>query len=122
MHSNHYKSFTIHYNGDYSGDYLICNISRDEFGHRLVQNTDEYCTLRVSEDELRNLLHQSLVLFDFNIELVGLDDDTKEPVSFNVNTEEVLDFFISKRKNEMISEIEDMKSEEFFEKYMKNKL
>ena len=37
MHSNHYGSFTIHYNGDYSGPYTINNTKRNEFGE-VIEN------------------------------------------------------------------------------------
>jgi hypothetical protein len=118
MHSSHYKSFTIHHNGDYSGDYIILNIRRDEFGNQL--NPMDYVQIRTTEEELKHLLKQSLVLHNPKIEIVGLDDDTKEPISFDVNTDEVLSLFIEKMKFEMISDLENIKDEVFFKKYMTN--
>jgi len=122
-HSNHYSSFTIHYNGDYSGPYTINNSKRDESGEVIENqwNTETHISIKFDGDLIK-LIREALYKSEKQILISGIDEDRKAESSFMVNTDEVLDFLIEKDRDEMISEIESMDNDEFYKKYFKSKI
>lgn len=115
MHSSHYPSFTIHHHGDYSGDYIIVDICRDEKGNSL--NIDNYTEIEISsktfDEKAKKILKEQPTFEGIdNILLEGNDETTVV-----VNTKDVLSFYLEKLRKEEISKLDSLKFEQLIKRY-----
>ena len=120
-HSNHYGSFTIHYNGDYSGSYSINNSKRDEFDNVTENKYDSPTYISIEYKGgfkgLVKITKKAVFKLQKQFRISGVDDNGKRK-SFLIDTNDVLHFIIEKERSEMISKIENMEPMEFFKKYI----
>ena len=121
-HSSHYNSFTIHYDGDFSGPYTINNSKRDENGEVIENkwNSSTYICMEVKGgfNYLVKLAKKAIFDKHKQFKISGVEEDTNKRKSFLVDTDDVLDFIIEKEKFETISKIENMDNMKFFKKYI----
>jgi len=126
-HSSHYASFTIHYNGDYSGPYTINNAinykSGEDKSEDIIKNEYGSPTYICIEYKggfkgLRRLTQNAVFNKQKQFLISGIEDGGNKKKSFLVDTDDVLNFIIEKERFEMISKIEDMDTMKFFKKYI----
>jgi len=119
-HSSHYGSFTIHYDGDYSGSYTINNCKRDENGEVIENkwNSPTYICMEVKGgfNYLVKLTKKAIFKRQKQFKISGIEVDKRK--SFLVDTDDVLNFIIEKEKFEMICKIENMDPMKFFTKFI----
>ena len=112
-HSSHYASFTIHYNGDYSGPYTINNAinykSGEDKSEDIIKNeygSPTYICIEYKGgfNGLVKLAKKAVFKLQTQFRINGIDESNKRR-SFLIDTKDVIDFIIEKEKSEMISKL-----------------
>lgn len=117
MHSTWYKTATIHHNGDYSGPYIFVDILRDDTGEQ-IGGSKKHIRADLEIETLKEFARHAWNLKDKFVTIYGENEDTGEEDFINVDAEALVDFVVSIKKSEIISEIESMSVEQFLKKYM----
>lgn len=121
MHSSHYRTFTIHHNGDYSGPYIISDIRRDKSGEHISK---EYNSIRIESASLfkvfKTHVHLHGIVKDDMIEISGFDDDgtADKKMEITIGFQDLLDFYVQKDKIDRISKIENMPTKKYMSKHI----
>jgi translation initiation factor IF-1 len=127
MHSKHYKSVTIHYNGDYSGECILVESRHNAKGELIIpkehQGKDwdeiEFPTIELDTTGIEALAKQ-LIKVGFNSKnTFDLKISGKDNKSIKVNSKDIVDFYLEKKKNEEISELEHLNFTQLLKRYNK---
>lgn len=125
MHSKDYKSVTIHHNGDYSGEYALVEIRRGVDGKIIIpeEHKDkglydfEFPEVEIEVDKIEVLAEQ-LIKNGFNKEeshdLKIFDKDQKYIL---VNSRDIVEFYLEKKRMEEMTSLEQMTFEELLKRY-----
>lgn len=103
MHSLHYESFTIHFNGDYSGEHSISNISTNESG------ISTYNEIEISSRKFDAIAKKIIKTKSYqqNITLKGI----------TLNSNDIVDFYLQKLRSQEISKLESMTFNQLLKRY-----
>lgn len=118
MHTSQYPSFRVHHNGDYSGDYIITNVTPINEGLEYGEPSIECRIDAVAiESKLKPYLSGILAGNAVAIELTGVDSNSGNAKrNFTVAGYDLLDFIGEGRKAKFIEKLERMDGVEYFKK------
>lgn len=120
MHSAHYRTTTIFYHGEY----IISDIRRDKIGQNISgYGDDDYTQLRIKEKDFDKIVEKMIADKSFkhgiklDYKLTGPDSDTEENKTILVNSGEMVDFYLQKRKYFEISKLEKLTVNQLIKRY-----
>ena len=127
MHSSHYHSFTIHYDGDYSGEYIIVEIRRDGQGNQLLpkgnfaenKSSYDYPEVRIDSKKFDFMCKKMIKEKSFNTKKTfdfNLKDNTTKII---INSGEMVDFYTCKMRDQEICKLEEMGFKQLLKRYSK---
>ncbi len=122
MHSQHFDSFYVHYNGGFDDDFIFVSA---ENGEPVIKNkTGDTIELRIELPEIRKFVMEHARPFspDLKIKLTGRSnaEENAPTCSFEVDGKELFDFYIDVIGRQLIYAIEELDADDFYTKIMKS--
>lgn len=109
---------TIHYNGDYSGPYIVSDIRRDKSGEQIPgHNYKTAKEIHISDRKFisicKKMLAEKSFKLDnsFDVSLKGKEGTIK------VNSGEMVDFYLDKMRNSEMEKLEQMSFKQLVKRY-----
>lgn len=119
---------TIHYNGDYTGDYILSDIHRKKDGEQ-IDAPRSYSQIFLDEKRFNSIARKLIRNNAFNlntsvydIKLKGTNtEDSRAVIEIAVNSSEIVDFYLNKLRSIETTELEQLNLKQLIKRYFKKK-